>query len=543
MVSLWGSNKNGTDEQEEDGERPTSSSRREEPPRQSEDTNERSRLLPREQRGPGYLSPDDPAVSPYNLWSVRALRWFEILFLVITFLWWVLLLVSIFVSPPKFNSRGSGFFDFSFTSLTLGNILVALIFFAVPSSAMSILSMSISVLLLIDMIIILAVPQIRVEEGWVGIASVVWAALIGFYNVITNRTVKWGKAEEEERLTGRQETRRTLKEWLAIMLATVIMVIYVIIVVLLTAVLVLRSRDAAVKAPGEKILVDGDKYAVHVACVGEQTFYEDGSRKPTVLLEGGYMPVFDTMEDWVFNAKENGTIDRYCWWDRPGLAWSENAPSPHSAGMSASVFSEALAIKGEEGPFILVGAGIGGIYTRIFSARNVRNIVGIMLIDALHEDLLHRVAAPGRGFFLWGRGILSPLGLDRLAGALFKGRTKEDRVYGKSSYQGGKFIKNKLQENLVADSLTRSEVASSKNIQQPNVPLVVITSGRHVKTDDIWEQKQKELTKVTENLLAWEIVGKAPAEEVWRVKEGRDVLEHWLGKLYQYKMKSSDIEA
>lgn len=373
MVSLWGSKPD--DEQDQNEERPTSSSRRDrDTPRHSEDADERSRLLPPPREG--YLSPDDPAVSPYNLWSVRALRWFEILFLVVTFLWWTLLLVSLFVSPPKFNSRGSGFFDFSFTSLTIGNILVALIFFAVPSSAMSILSMSISVLLLIDAIIIFAVPQIRVEEGWVGIASVVWAALIGFYNVVANRAVKSGKAEEEERLTGRSETRRTLKEWLAILLSTFIMVVYVIIVVLLTAVLVLRSRDATLAAPGEKYLVDGDKYAVHIACTGNQTYYKTGKAKPTVLLEGGYMPVLDSFEDWVYDAQKNGTIDRYCWWDRPGLGWSENAPSPHSAGMSATALTEALAIKGEEGPFILVGAGIGGIYTRIFSARNVRNVVG-----------------------------------------------------------------------------------------------------------------------------------------------------------------------
>ena len=163
---------------------------------------------------------------------------------------------------------------------------------------------------------------------------------------------------------------------------------------------------------------------------------------------------------------------------------------------------------------------------------------GIMLIDALHEDLLYRVSAPGRGFILWGRGILSPLGLDRLAGALFKGRTKEDRVYGQSSYQGGKFIKNKLQESLVADSLTKSELASARHIQQPDVPLVIVTSGHSIAKDSHWEKKQEDLTKITENLLAWEIVKKAPSEEVWRTKEGRDALEHWLGKLYSHKSKS-----
>lgn len=398
---------------------------------------------------------------------------------------------------------------------------------------MSVLSMAISVLLLIDMIIILAVPQIRIEEGWIGIASVVWAVLIGLYNVVTNRTVKWGKAEEEERLTGRQETRRSLREWCAVFTATFLMSIFVLITVLLTAVLVLRSRDATLPAPGKRYLVDNEQYSIHLACVGNQTYYKNGKPKPTVLLEGGYMPVEDGLEGWVYSTWTNKTIDRYCYWDRPGIAWSDNAPSPHSAGMSADAISEALAIAGEDGPWILVSAGIGSIYSRVFSARHPRAISGMMFIDGLHEDLLYKIANPGRGFVLWGRGILSPLGLDRLAGALFKGRSKEDRVFGKSSYQGGKFIKNKLQENLVADSLTKNEVVTARNIQAPKVPLVVVTSGVHLQKDKDWERKQEDLTKVTANLIAWDVVKGAPSEEIWKSDEGRKVMEKRLGQLYK----------
>ena len=451
----------------------------------------------------------------------------------ITLLWWVLLFVSIFVSPPYFNSRGSGFFDIAYTTLTIGNILTALLFFATPSTAMSYLSLAVSVLLMIDMIIILSVSQIRVEEGWIGISSVVWAALIGLYNILTNRTVKWGKAEEEQRLTGRQETRRSLREWCAVFTATFLMSIYVVIIVLLTAVLILRSRDASVAPPGSRYSVDNDQFAVHFACEGNQTYYPNGKAKPTILLEGGYMPVEDSFEDWVHDAVKNKTIDRYCYWDRPGIAWSENAPSPHSAGMSADAISEALAVAGEEGPWILVSAGMGSIYSRVFSARHPRAIAGIMLIDGMHEDLLYKVSNPGRGFILWGRGIISPLGLDRLAGALFKGRTNEDRVFGKVSYQGGKFIKNKLQENLVADTLTKNEVITARNIQMPKVPLVVVTSGVHVKKDKDWERKQEDLTKITDNLLAWDIVKGAPPEEVWQSAEGRKILEKRLGQLYK----------
>ena len=472
-------------------------------------------------------------VSPYNLFRVRALRYFEVLFLMITFLWWVLLFISIFVSPPGMNSRGSGFFDFAYTTLTIGNILAALLFFSVPSTSVGVLSMMLSVLLLIDVIIIVAVGRIRAEEGWIGIASVVWAAIIALYNVLANRTVRWGKKEEEERLTGRAETRRSLREWCAVFSATVIMSFMAIIVILLTATLILRARDVSLSPPGKRISVDGGKYRIHLACFGNQTFDSKGNRVATVLLEGGENTVEDSFESWVNNAMKNGTVKRYCYYDRPGLGWSDNAPSPHSAGMSVDALSEALAISDEKGPWIVIGAGIGGIYSRIFSARHVRDVESIMLIDALHEDLLYRVGRPGRGFSLWARGIISPLGLDRLAGALFRGRSREDRVYGSSAYQGGKFIKAKLQENLVADSLTKSEVVQSRNIQSSKAPLVVVSSGIHVRRDKEWERKQEDLTKVTHNLIAWDVVGGAPPEEVWRTYEGRRVLEKRLGQLYR----------
>ena len=429
------------------------------------------------------------------------------------------------------HSRGSGFFDLSYTTLTLGNIVVALLFFAVPSTPMGVLSMVTSVLLLVDMIIILAVTRIRVEEGWVGIVSVIWAVLIGLYNIAANRTVRWGKAAEEERLTGRRETRRSLREWCAVFIATFFMSIIVIIVILLTATLILRARDATLEPPGMRYYVDNNKYQIHINCIGNQTSDVKG-KKPTVLLEGGEAPVEESFEDWIYDAYQNGTIHRYCYYDRPGIAWSDNAPSPHSAGMSVDALSEALAIADEEGPWLVVGAGIGGIYSRIFSARHPREIAGIFLIDAVHEDLLYQVGSPKRGFILWVRGIISPLGLDRLAGALFKGRSREDRVFGQSAYQGGKFIKAKLQENFVADSLTKSEVAAARTIQQPDVPLIVISSGVHSRRDKTWEKKQEDLTKITDALVAWDVESGAPAEEVWKTLKGRRIMEERLGQLY-----------
>jgi pimeloyl-ACP methyl ester carboxylesterase len=512
--------------------------------RSIEEPTERTRLIDRPRPPPnadGYLDPDDPAVSPYNLWTVRAMRYLTVLFLVVTFLWWVLLLVSIFVSPPGMHSRGSGFFDFAYTCLTIGNLLVAVIFFVTPAKGLRITTAIIAVLLAVDMIIILSVPRIRLEEGWIGIASVVWAFIMAVWCILTDRVVAWGKREEEERLTGRPETRRTLKEWIAVSVATVLTVVFIIIVLLMTGTLGLRGSDAGLQMYGERILVDGDKYAVHLACVGNVS-ENNSTREPTVLLEAGEDPIEYDFEHWAYAAYKNGTISRYCYWDRPGYAFSDNAPSPHSAGMSADALSEALAKAGEEGPWILVSAGTGSIVSRIFSSRHMKQVTGLLLVDPLHEDLLHRLSNPSRGFLLWAWGIISPLGTVRLAGALFKGRTRQDRVYGRNAYQGGKFIKAQLQENLVADSLTKSEVSSARNIQTADTPLAVVSSGIECRRDAEWERKQKDLTHLTDNLVAWDVVNKAP-HKVWSTLKGREVMEENLRALVKAARKAKGTGA
>ena len=127
-----------------------------------------------------------PQVSPYNLASVRFSRYFTVFFAIITFLWWVLLLVSIFISPPGMHSRGSGFFDFSFTTLTLGLLLTVLLFFSSPSKAAQVACLALAVILLVDTIIIAAVSKIRYEEGWVGLASVGWAFLMSLWTLTTD---------------------------------------------------------------------------------------------------------------------------------------------------------------------------------------------------------------------------------------------------------------------------------------------------------------------------------------------------------------------
>lgn len=347
--------------------------------------------------------------------------------------------------------------------------------------------------------------------------------------IITDRTVQWGKAEEEERLTGRAESRKSLTEWLEVLLSTIGYSVMVVAVVLITLTIVLRALDAKVAPPGKLYWVDNEKYRIHLYCHGNKTD-ENGKPVTTVLFEGGEWPVEYGLWDLADNAVKNGSIARYCFADRPGLAWSDTAPSPSSAGFVVDALSEALAKAEESGPFVLASAGIGSLYSRVFSARHSHDVRGLLLIDPLHEDLLGPGAAPGRGFWLWLRGAISPLGLDRIPGAIFKGRTSRDRIYGRSAYQTGKFIFAKLQESLVLNSFTKRDVDSSRQIQERDTPLVVISSGRRVKASDEWSAKQRDLTRLTDKLQHWDIVDEAP-HEVWRTLEGREKIEKRLKKM------------
>ena len=87
-----------------------------------------------------------------------------------------------------------------------------------------------------------------------------------------------------------------------------------------------------------------------------------------------------------------------------------------------------------------------------------------------------------------------------------------------------------MHENPVAESLSKNEVVASRAIQSKKTPLVVVSSGVEIRRDSQWQHKQRDLTHLTTNLVAWDVVDKAP-HEVWRTVKGREVLEKRLREL------------
>ena len=235
--------------------------------------------------------------------------------------WWIVLFVSIFVNIPGLYTRGSGFTALAYAFITLFALINSITFFATPlPRGVQTLSLALSVFLFVNALVILVSPPLRHQEAWVGLATVLWSALVGgIWTVVTDRVVAWGKAEEEERLIGRVEERYTGTEWLKVILSTTGLIVVVALEVLITMTLVLRMRDASLEPTGRRYWVFEHRFQVHVACFGETS-----KTVPMVFLEGGERSVED-LSTWVAEAQEEGLIGQYCYWDRPGYYYH---PSP-----------------------------------------------------------------------------------------------------------------------------------------------------------------------------------------------------------------------
>lgn len=126
-------------------------------------------------------------------------------------------------------------------------------------------------------------------------------------------------------------------------------------------------------------MVDVGGYQMHLYCQGE------GS--PTVILEAGQgnMGLI-----WAQVQPEAARSTRVCAYDRAGLGWSELGPAPRTASQVVTELRTLLAEGQVDGPYVLVAHSVGGLFTRLYAHQYPQEVVGMVLLDAVHEDRLAR---------------------------------------------------------------------------------------------------------------------------------------------------------
>jgi pimeloyl-ACP methyl ester carboxylesterase len=125
-------------------------------------------------------------------------------------------------------------------------------------------------------------------------------------------------------------------------------------------------------------LVDIGGRSLHLRCQGE------GS--PTVILEaGGYGT---PSEVWRAVMLPVAKQTRVCSYDRANNQSGVGDPvdTPRTAADIVADLHALLTAADVPGPYVLVGASVGGLFVRLYAATYPNDVVGMVLVDALHEE-------------------------------------------------------------------------------------------------------------------------------------------------------------
>ncbi|MGH8202587.1 MAG: alpha/beta hydrolase [Steroidobacteraceae bacterium] len=120
--------------------------------------------------------------------------------------------------------------------------------------------------------------------------------------------------------------------------------------------------------PGK--LYDVGGYSMHLYC--------RGTGAPTVLLSSG---LGDDFTEWAKVQPVLAGLTRVCSYDRAGFGWSESRPGVQDANAISSQLHQLVQVAGIQGPLVLVGHSISGIYLRYYAAHYPGALAGLVFID------------------------------------------------------------------------------------------------------------------------------------------------------------------
>jgi pimeloyl-ACP methyl ester carboxylesterase len=117
-----------------------------------------------------------------------------------------------------------------------------------------------------------------------------------------------------------------------------------------------------------------------------------GTGSPTVVLEAG---LNDPAAPWFAVERAVAPATRVCTYDRANTVAgaSDPAPTPRTGADVVADLHALLDVAGVPGPYVLVGHSIGGLFVRLYASTYPDEVVGLVLVDASHEEQDARLEA------------------------------------------------------------------------------------------------------------------------------------------------------
>jgi pimeloyl-ACP methyl ester carboxylesterase len=195
-----------------------------------------------------------------------------------------------------------------------------------------------------------------------------------------------------------------------------------------------------------------------------------------VILDAGFG---DTSLAWSKVQPGVASFTRVCSYDRAGYGWSDPSPLSRTAADIVTELHTLLARAGVAGPYVLVGHSFGGLTIRLYAATYPREVVGLVLVDAMHEDQF--VREPQMRPNLWLPLQLCRFGLLRVLGSYNQGISEylpaavqaqvKAQVYQTRYCQTGYDEATAFDESFAQVRTTRSQQTVE------HLPMVILTHG------------------------------------------------------------------
>jgi pimeloyl-ACP methyl ester carboxylesterase len=134
----------------------------------------------------------------------------------------------------------------------------------------------------------------------------------------------------------------------------------------INAILLYRARAAM---PGKLYRVDGRSMRLDCMGSGSPTLVLDSGARDDGLAWSGVQPVL-------------AQTTRVCSYDRAGMGWSDPVLPPRDADHIADQLHGLLLAAGVNGPIVLMGHSIAGIYIRDYAARYPTQVAGLIFVDS-----------------------------------------------------------------------------------------------------------------------------------------------------------------
>lgn len=539
-------------------------------------------------------------------------RWILNILILINTVWLVTTLVCDFffdINIFRSNNRYGSFDDLTliFISIVANSFNVWFNKLGLYSSLDYALNVILCLLTLFNLELVYIISYSRHRIGFIGTFTYLWAALSFFIGVVLDWYLQFynkqiyvpfgeGTTDTLDEVEGSRVRRRepreeegsgkhTLTEWVYIGLRNTVKAVLLIFFVLFTLNNVLAAWDLHRVTGGVADLEttvasydafhwvdDSHSYKLHIKCYGD--VFEDpskeaeGKKQAILLYEHGGFDTGYLSATWIQELFHLNRVQRYCTYERPGYGLSDSAPAPISIAMVADSLKHALLKEAKiKGPFVTVGYDVGGLFTQVFTAKNVDIVEGMMLVESWHEDLLlksylQRLLPPDHGgdddggdgknpgrdpddisylppeikryneFKLWWRGILSTMGVKLQTSWLFAHHGPNERIFGRDMQYQGRFLRAKFLESVTSSLLSYKDVVNYKE-KLKNVKVSVVSSKEMVKKSPQWGNWQRELSKISAKVQEWKIAD--GGHELYKFGLGKQQIQDVLLRLIDEK--------